>query len=138
MRNAGQNVPDKFQFMDEETVHLRAKLILEEALETVEAMGMPVYGCSTGAGMEIEDWVTDLPPNEDKYVEVIDGLCDLLYVIYGTFAAMGLDDMPFFSEVHRSNVSKLADVSKRDDGKVNKGAGFVPPDLMSVLEEERG
>ena len=42
-------------------------------------------------------------------VEVADALTDMLYVIFGTFIAHGLQDVAveLFEEVHRSNMSKL-------------------------------
>ena len=40
-------------------------------------------------------------------IEVADGLTDMLYVIYGTGHALGLDLDKIFTEVHNSNMSKL-------------------------------
>lgn len=45
--------------------------------------------------------------NNNDMVEVIDGLCDLLYVIYGTGQAFGIDLDKAFDIVHKSNMSKL-------------------------------
>lgn len=61
-----------------------------------------------------------------------DALADLLYVTYGTCVELGIDIQPFFEEVHRSNMTKVAahDVG----GKVMKGAGYIPPDLGAILK----
>lgn len=91
---------------------LRAALIFEEAKETIEAL------------------------RSGDEVEVIDGLCDLLYVTFGTAVAMGVDLDPFFAEVHNSNMSKLGG-EKREDGKVLKPEGYRPPDIKGLLERER-
>jgi predicted HAD superfamily Cof-like phosphohydrolase len=40
-------------------------------------------------------------------VETIDGLTDMLYVIYGTLSSYGIDGDHAFSLVHKSNMSKL-------------------------------
>jgi len=69
-------------------------------------------------------------------VEVADALTDLLYVIYGTGHACGIDLDDCFNEVHRSNMSKLGANGRplyREDGKVLKGPNYFPPDLENVL-----
>lgn len=62
-------------------------------------------------------------------------LADLLYVVYGTADAFGIDIDRVFAEVHRSNMSKLVDGKplKREDGKVLKGPNYTPPDLSFVV-----
>ena len=66
-------------------------------------------------------------------------LCDLQYVIDGTFLTYGLD--PYkddaFSEVHRSNMSKLGDDGKpilSPAGRVMKGPNYSPADLSEVVK----
>jgi predicted HAD superfamily Cof-like phosphohydrolase len=87
---------------------LRASLIEEEARETVEAIRA---GDLLGA---------------------IDGMCDVLCVIYGTAAEFGVDLAPFWDEVHRTNMAK-AGGPVREDGKRLKPEGWQPPDLSRVL-----
>ena len=72
-------------------------------------------------------------------VEVLDALCDIQYVLDGTFLEFGLHQLkaPAFSEVHASNMSKLGEDGEpllRADGKVLKGPNFSPPDLAKILE----
>jgi hypothetical protein len=43
MKEASQNAPDFPQIPSDDILKLRASLILEEALETVDAMGLTVY-----------------------------------------------------------------------------------------------
>ena len=67
-------------------------------------------------------------------VETLDALCDLQYVLDGTFLSLGFGALKqrAFEEVHRSNMSKLGEDGKplyRDDGKVLKGPRFTPPNL---------
>jgi len=65
-------------------------------------------------------------------VEVIDGLCDLLYVAIGTAVEAGVDLSEPFREVHASNMLKLLG-PKREDGKQLKPEGWCPPDIESIL-----
>jgi predicted HAD superfamily Cof-like phosphohydrolase len=61
-------------------------------------------------------------------------LSDLLYVIYDAGAAFGIDMDASFDRVHQSNMSKLGEDGNpiyREDGKVLKGPGYLPPDMSS-------
>ena len=76
---------------------LRAKLIMEEAEETIRGMG-----CK-----QDEDGFIDLMDDtEFNMVEVADGIADLIYVALGAAIEFGIDIEPIFNEVHRSNMSK--------------------------------
>jgi predicted HAD superfamily Cof-like phosphohydrolase len=105
---------------------LRARLILEEALETAEAM----LGCDT-AWRVIKDEVAKHDRDagccpEPDFVEAVDGLCDLLYVVFGAFDAFGIDATPYFQVVHEANMTKLTGPVD-EHGKRGKPPGFVPP-----------
>ena len=67
-------------------------------------------------------------------VGMIDSLCDLLYVTYGTAVEMGIDLQPFFEEVHKSNMTKTSD--KDSGGKIMKGPNFVAPDIKKYLDAQ--
>ena len=72
-------------------------------------------------------------------VEALDALCDIQYVLDGTFLEFGLHQLKqdAMAEVHSSNMSKLGADGRpvlRKDGKVLKGPNFRPPDLASLLE----
>jgi len=93
---------------------LRARLMIEELAEVLDAM---IDG-------DLED--------------VLKELCDLQYVLDGTFLAFGLDRLkiPAFREVHRSNMSKLDDNGKpvRDiGGKIIKGKNFSKAELFKLF-----
>lgn len=69
-------------------------------------------------------------------VGVADAIADLLYVVYGAALTFGIPVREVFTEVHRSNMTKLGDDALplyREDGKVLKGPNFSPPDLMPIL-----
>lgn len=88
--------------------HLRAALISEEASETCKALQ-----------------VGDL-------LQIIDGLCDLLCVVYGTAVELGVRLEPFWREVHKTNIAKQGGPT-RDDGKILKPQGWIPPDLNTIF-----
>ena len=74
-------------------------------------------------------------------VQVLDALCDIQYVLDGTFLEFGLHHVKSqaFNEVHGSNMSKLgADGAPilRADGKVLKGPNFRRPDLAQFISEK--
>lgn len=73
-------------------------------------------------------------------VETLDALCDIQYVLDGTFLEFGLHGVKQagMEEVHTSNMSKLGADGRpvlRADGKVIKGPNFTPPDLARVLDQ---
>ncbi|NBV35846.1 MAG: phosphoribosyl-ATP diphosphatase [Bacteroidetes bacterium] len=117
MKAMGQQTPESFS-PETFPYDLRSKLIVEEANEFKEAC------------------------EKKDHVEIIDAICDLLYVTYGAAIALGIDIDPFFNEVHRSNMSKLdPETGKpivRHDGKILKPSTYSPPDISCVLEDYIG
>jgi predicted HAD superfamily Cof-like phosphohydrolase len=72
----------------------------------------------------------------DDLIETADAIADLLYVIYGAALTFGIPVREVFSEVHRSNMTKLGNDGLpvyRADGKVMKGPNFSPPNLRPIL-----
>ena len=114
MKAFGQDLPDIPGLPDEETIKLRLKLILEEVEELKEAL------------------------DRKNMVDVLDGLCDILYVVYGAGHAFGIDLDEPFNHVHHSNMSKLGEDGKpiyREDGKVLKGPNYYAPSLSKYIWE---
>jgi predicted HAD superfamily Cof-like phosphohydrolase len=113
MSTFGQEVKEKAEFPDNDTIILRLELIEEELKELREAIG-----------------------NAD-IVEVADALTDILYVTYGAGHAFGIDLDKCFQEVQESNMSKLdhnGEPIYREDGKVMKGPNYFSPDLTSIVK----
>lgn len=46
------------------------------------------------------------------FVETIDALADILYVVYGAFTALGVDADKAFDLVHKSNMTKICDTEE--------------------------
>ncbi len=69
--------------------------------------------------------------------EIADALTDILYVTYGAGHAYGIDLDKCFSEVQRSNMSKLGKNGKpiyNKKGKVMKGPKYFEPNLKQFIE----
>jgi len=129
MTSFGQEVPEKPTIPNKEVRLLRAKLILEEALETIDALGVDV--CLTNISKEdyqdnyrfvrFNDIEFELMPESsvNNLVGIADGCEDLKVVTDGTLVACGLcksleydvkvlDEIdPLFNEVMRSNWTKF-------------------------------
>jgi len=110
----GHRVAKSPRHMDVKEQVLRVWLIQEELDEYEKAL-------------EDMDWV-----------EQLDALTDMLYVIFGAAIVSGLDSklVEGFNEVHRSNMSKLGADGKpihRADGKIMKGENYTEPDLVSLF-----
>ena len=126
---------------DERTRLLRAKLILEEAIETIRAMGVEVRLRSADG----QAGVVTVDPHELAFAisdeadleGVVDGCADISVVTIGTLIAFGVDDEPILEEVDRANLRKFGPGSyERDDGKWIKPPDWTPPDILGVLERQ--
>ena len=131
MQKVGQDTPEGAVVPDEKTRILRAKLILEEALETVDALGVHVHI----EGIEIvEEGLQYSGGGEINLQEVADGCADISVVTMGTLIAFGIDDEPLLEEVDASNLRKFGEGSyRREDGKWMKPPGWTPPDIMGAI-----
>ena len=137
MRKAGQDVEQMPIVPDSKTRHLRAKLILEECLETIEALGFRV---TVRAEREIRvtlrmDQVTLHETEEGpNLTEIADGCADVSVVVTGTLIACGLPDKQLLSLVDQNNLAKFGPGhSFNEDGKLIKPPGHKPPDLRGFI-----
>lgn len=107
---------------------LRARLILEEALETIEALGVT---------HNIQDPQFDISGHDFNLVEVIDGCCDIKVVTTGTLSACGVDDMFYQHEVDMNNLLKFGPGGYKDEhGKWIKPPDHKPPNIKGLLAIE--
>jgi predicted HAD superfamily Cof-like phosphohydrolase len=86
--------------------------------------------------IEEESTETTMAIRRHDFLAAIDGLCDVLYVVYGTAVSFGIDLEPFFELVHEANMKKVGGPI-RADGKRLKPAGWKQPDLATELERQR-
>jgi predicted HAD superfamily Cof-like phosphohydrolase len=99
-----------------ERAHLRFNLMAEENTEYLEA-------CTAG-----------------DTVEIADALGDMLYILLGTMLEHGMQDymVRVFTEIHRSNMSKMGKDGKpilREDGKILKGPNYFRPNISKIIEQ---
>lgn len=71
--------------------------------------------------------------------EIADALGDMMYILFGTIVRHGLQHKieEVFTEIHRSNMSKLDENGKpiyREDGKILKSNLYFKPQIKDVLE----
>jgi len=113
MRACDQSV-DKF---NEQQYSMYVKLINEEHQELLEAT------------------LADDP------IEQLDALIDILVVTIGAIHSMGADAEGAWKEVMMTNFAKIdkdtGKVRKREDGKVLKPTGWVPPNLQPFIKDTK-
>ena len=113
MKIYGQEVKLTSDFPEDKILKLRIDLIQEELDELKEAI------------------------KKKDIVEVADALTDILYVTYGAGHSFGLNLDDCFSEVQRSNMSKL-DLNGQpiynENGKVMKGPNYFKPNLKKFIK----
>lgn len=129
MQSFCQATPDHPTIPSLEVRRLRAKIILEEALETIKALGIRVHAhFDDNTHCRMDDFIDEFnfgESGEEPNLELIaDGCEDLKVVTEGTLVACGLcqskppenvvgeiykraDNDPLFDEVMRSNWSKM-------------------------------
>jgi len=77
--------------------------------------------------------------NNDR-VEQLDALIDILVVTIGAIHSAGFDAEGAWKEVMSTNFAKVdhdtGKVRKREDGKVLKPVGWVPPNLKPFIKGE--
>ena len=113
MQTFGQEVKIKAKFPKKKIVKLRYDLIKEELNELQNAI------------------------KTKNLKEIADALTDILYVTYGAGHAYGIDLDKCFSEVQKSNMSKLGEDGKpiyNKKGKVMKGSKYFEPNLKQFIE----
>ena len=112
MKTFGQEVKIKAEFPKKKIVKLRYDLIKEELNELQYAI------------------------KTKNLKEIADALTDILYVTYGAGHAYGIDLDKCFSEVQKSNMSKLDEAERpiyNSKGKVMKGPKYFKPNLKKFL-----
>jgi predicted HAD superfamily Cof-like phosphohydrolase len=134
MEKAGQNPPSKITVPNKDSRILRAKLIMEEAMELIErGLGIEV---SLNEYILESNKLTYKTVSEPNIVEAMDGAADLMWVgVAGVAVVFGCNLEPILQEVSRSNNSKFIDGYRREDGKWQKGPSYSPADIKSVLED---
>jgi predicted HAD superfamily Cof-like phosphohydrolase len=114
---------------DPAKIRLRAKLIFEEYTEMMKSLGFESSVLYEHMA-ELDAWDPD--PAKVDLVEFADATGDLKYVIAGAELSFGIDGEPISAEIHRTNMAKVGG-GTRDDGKIRKPVGWMPPDIKTLL-----
>ncbi len=143
MAKAGQDLPLAPVIPNANTRILRAKLILEEAFETVRALGVTVYHTNafgTKADRDISHTgnLKFIDNGNADLEEIADGCADISVVTIGTLLACGIADNPILEAVDASNLAKFGPGGhRREDGKWMKRPDWFPPPIAELIEEQR-
>jgi predicted HAD superfamily Cof-like phosphohydrolase len=141
---ANQPVPQAPTIPSEATRILRARLIIEEALETiVRGLGIKVkmkpFTCPGPADptlIQLKDLVFE-PTNKINLREIVDGCCDISVVTLGTLSACGVSDNGPLALVCENNLAKFGPGHSIDEfGKLIKPPGHKPPDIAAELDRQ--
>jgi predicted HAD superfamily Cof-like phosphohydrolase len=129
MKQFHQQVKETPELPDAETCLLRARLVIEEALEFVKSCGCTITRTAAGVKDEEQTALIDeinvvLDPNgKPDIVEYVDGCIDQLVVTYGALNAAGVQAQPAWDEVQRSNMSKAWPHCNLCDAVLERGSG---------------
>lgn len=105
----GFSAPDRVEIPSQAEVRKRARLMGEEHNELLDAM------------------IAEDP------AQVAAECVDLLYVVYGTAVAYGLDLEPFWRAIHAANMKKEPNP---DGGKAIKPEGWKPINPAEILRQQ--
>lgn len=109
-RKLGSSAPDRIEILSQSAVQMCMRLMYEEFDELIDAM-------------------------VDENPAKIAGECvDLLYTVYGTAVAYGLDLAPFWAAIHAANMQKEPNP---DGGKAIKPEGWKPANLAEILRQQQ-
>lgn len=123
---------------------LRARLVVEEALEFAEAMGCWVKAPAGGTFVSPASVEVLLDPaGSVDLVEATDAIGDLTVVTKGSALTLGVPCDEVLEVIHETNMAKLGPdgrpVLREEDGKVVKPEGWQPPTAgIAALLVERG
>lgn len=136
MQLAGQDTPKRPVEPSEEIRVLRAKLIIEEALETVKALGVDITLAKMSFLENEDDFEYGISEHPFDMIEVADGVADISVVSIGTLIACGITDEKLLKLVDKNNLAKFGEGhSFREDGKLIKPPGHKPPDIRKLLNK---
>ena len=130
--------------ISEEERLLRVKLVIEEAIEFAQAMGVAIYINDYSSIVFLED--SELQFEIDRgleldLVEAADALSDLVVVTKGSAHTLGIPIDDITDIVMDTNMAKLDPSTgkpiRREDGKVLKPEGWEPPTEQIKARLER-
>lgn len=132
------------EVISDERLQLKLALIIEEVSELLDATYSEAVGekIRTAWQSAIDAGLTANPTRD--LVEMFDAVLDIDVVVNGLAIETNMPVVDGLAEVHRGNMSKLAEDGSaiRSDGtdgyplnKILKGPNYVAPDLLTVLRD---
>lgn len=111
-------------------------LVQEEGIELGQAMHDLLNLTRKEPTEADQQYITDVI---HRSANVVDGIVDTIVTLIGLGYSMGIDMEAAWQEVHNSNMWKIdpktLKVNRREDGKILKPEGWVPPDLVKVVTQ---
>lgn len=116
MKKAGQVCPESPIVPPEGVRLLRAKLIYEEAMELIDALGFDVVFDLSAAAIQMRFGSKEQTEMEAVFIphskgpnliEIADGCADVSVVTIGTLVACGIEDEELLQEVDENNLQKF-------------------------------
>lgn len=138
MRSDKQSIPTAPTMPSLEIRQLRARLMLEECLETIElGLGLNVIAEGQLHSLKINGGTFTMEERREgpNLIEIADGCADVEVVTTGTASACGIAHAPIFKLVMGNNLRKFAPGHFfREDGKLVKPTDH-PPVTNAILNE---
>jgi predicted HAD superfamily Cof-like phosphohydrolase len=130
MREFNQPIAPAPSIPSKEVVALRARLVVEEVFEMMEALygKMPEWDVAQAL---IRDVMRVRTPRVDLS-KLADAFGDIDYVVEGARLAFGIEGGAVADAIHVSNMEKVGG-QRRGDGKQLKPAQWQPPDVAGIL-----
>ena len=125
---AGQSLPDSPTIPSLDIRKSRARLVLEEALELVDAMGLEVnlkYDTTASTPITFNNLIFEVssgPPKPIDIVHITKELADCSVVVVGTMSAFGIPDKTTLKIVDLNNLEKFG-----PGGYLNEHGKWVKP-----------
>lgn len=132
-------------------VILRAKLLIEECIETLRSLGVSLQYKLGLTLAEDKKFLLEIDLSKLNYkkdveyiktaptdiVGVADGAADISVVNIGMLSAFGIKDKALLEEVDANNLAKFGEGhSFREDGKLIKPPNHRPPNIVDVLKKQ--
>lgn len=126
MKLAGQTVQEQPILPDSKVLELRARLILEECLETIKALGfvIEVYSPTLETKSKHQGFslTQEYTPN---LIEIADGCADISVVTIGTLSACGIKDSNLLKVVDENNLEKFTEVAVANGAGLNEQGKWI-------------
>ncbi len=141
----GIDIPNEPKPMTKEQVHFIVKMVIDEMMELMATVEKPVEYKMNMVRMIVEakevnrDFVN---MSEDEIIaEQHDAFVDSWYYSLNCASKNGVNLSKIFNLVHNANMAKRDPESgrflKREDGKIIKPAGWVEPNIVDEIKNQR-